>query len=401
MHHFEFVQALEKSKRFMKLLYIMHLSHRLNQFSASSMLAVQQLGAEFHIASNWSYPTETAIMEDEIRYKVKIHQIDFFRHPLHPRNIKAYHQLCALMKKEKFDIIHCNTPTGGIFGRLAALQCGQRAVIYQAHGYHFFRGAPKLNWLLYYPIEKLFAHYTDCIITINSEDYRIAKSHMKPRNKGFVVLVPGIGIDIERYSSFSDGRARVRSELGIPWDRLMVLSVGELNKNKNHEVVIRSLPDIPELHYAIAGQGKLLEHLQNVAVQIGVVERVHFLGYRENIAEVYQAADIFCLPSYREGLSAALMEAMAAGLPVVCSNIRGNNELISNQQGGFLVNPRKIEDFAQALFLLATNKALRSSMGKENSMNVEKYSMKRVVSIMRELYLKVANADLGENHDNT
>ena len=163
-------------KNEVKLLYVLNVAQRVNNFSHSAMLAAKELGFEFHIAGNWSYPSDLEREADEKEYGIRIHQIDFIRTPYHPGNWKAYVQLKKLVQREKYDVIHCNTPIGGVLGRVVGRQCKVPKIIYQAHGFHFFKGAPKTNWILFYPIEHWLARYTDVLITINHEDYNFAKN---------------------------------------------------------------------------------------------------------------------------------------------------------------------------------------------------------------------------------
>lgn len=345
-----------------KMLYILNFARRLNQFSCASMLAAKNLGIDFHIISNWGYESADEMEADARRHGITIYQVDFMRNPLHPGNLKAYRQICDIMKREKFDIVHTNTPIGGVLGRLAARRFHTPNVIYQAHGFHFYQGGPKSGWVLYYPIEKILASATDLIITINQEDFRFASHKLHPRRQGGVIYVPGIGIDYEAYSDISIDREHKKQELGIPAQAAMILSVGELNQNKHHEIIIRAMEHIPDAHYAIAGQGELLSKLKELAAKYSVSDRVHFLGFRDDVKQLYKTADIFCLPSYREGLSAPVMEAMASGLPVVCSDIRGNRDLIIPNKGGVLVNAEDIQGFTRAINFLSGSADVRRKM---------------------------------------
>ena len=159
-----------------KMLYILNIASRVNSFSYTSMKAAQELGFEYHIAGNWGYANDEERISDEKKYGIHIYQINFIRTPYHPGNIKAYQQLKKIVEREQFDLIHCNTPIGGVVGRLIGKSCKIPTVIYQAHGFHFYKGAPFLNWILFYPIELWLANYTDVLITINQEDYQRAKS---------------------------------------------------------------------------------------------------------------------------------------------------------------------------------------------------------------------------------
>ena len=155
----------------MKILYILNIAKKVNNFSYTSMIAAKECGLQFHIAGNWSYSDASERENDEKKYGIRIHQIDFVRNPYSLKNRKAYKQLLSLCKQESFDVIHCNTPIGGFLGRIVGNKCNVHKIIYQVHGFHFYKGAPIINWILYYPIEKWLARKTDIIITINKEDF--------------------------------------------------------------------------------------------------------------------------------------------------------------------------------------------------------------------------------------
>ncbi len=370
----------------MKMLYILNTTNRVNNFSYSSMIAAQELGIEFHIAGNWTgYNNLADKSADEKKYGIRIHQIDFIRTPYDPRNIKAYRQVVELIKREQFDVIHCNTPIGGVIGRLAGKRCRVKKIIYEAHGFHFFKGAPMINWMIYYPIEKWLAHYTDYLITINKEDFKQAKGfHLK--TNGVVCYVPGVGIDLQEYSDIQQYRDAKRNELGIQNEDIVIISVGELNANKNNGVIISALAKLknPHIQYCICGVGENKEKLQVLARKLGIEKNVHFLGFRSDIKELYSASDIFVLPSFREGLSRSIMEAMAAGLPCIVSRIRGNVDLISNKK--MLCDPNSIDNFAKAIYDLAASKSKREETGKQNSVNIHCYSLEEVVALMVSIY---------------
>ena len=256
---------------------------------------------------------------------------------------------------------------------------------YTAHGFHFFKGAPILNWLIYYPVEKWLARYTDTLITINKEDYERAKSKFKAKR---VEYVPGVGIDLKKFNTVKVDRDLKRSQLGLPKEAFVVLSVGELNKNKNHEVIIRAIAKIdnPDIHYIVCGEGPLKGYLIDLSEDLGIKNRVHLLGIRKDIAEICKVSDLFTFPSYREGLSVALMEAMANGLPVVCSNVRGNSDLIEDGKGGYLIEPVDVEGFAKYIKGLIEDSRLKSEFGDFNHKKIENYSIENVLKEMEEIY---------------
>lgn len=373
----------------MKMLYILNTTNRVNNFSYSSMIAAQELGIEFHIAGNWTgYSNLADKRADEKKYGIKIHQIDFIRTPYDPRNIKAYRQVVELIKREKFDVIHCNTPIGGVVGRLAGKKCGVNKIIYEAHGFHFFNGAPKLNWMIYFPIEKWLAHYTDCIVTMNVEDNVIAKK-FKLRNESMVYNVHGVGIDLSEYEGIGRYRNNKRKELGFSEEDVVLISMGDLIARKNYRVAIEAVAKCnnPKLHYIICGKGEELNKLKAMAAALGVAKQIHFLGFRTDIKELLAASDLFMLTSLQEGLPRSTMEAMASGLPCIASKIRGNVDLIDNGKGGFLCNPDNVNQFAKAI--QSCTVAKRRVFSQNNLLTIKMFDVDTVINEMEKIYKEV------------
>lgn len=372
----------------MKMLYILNIANKVNNFSYTNMLAAQNREIEFHIAGNWGYKNSTEKENDEKQYGIKIHQVDFIRMPYDWRNIKAYRQIVDIIEKEMIDIIHCNTPIGGVVGRLAGKRCGIKKVIYQAHGFHFYKGAPKVNWLLYYPVEKWLAHYTDILITINQEDYELAKSKFHLRRSGKVYYVPGVGIDEKTFIHSKEEKRNKRRELNIPEDAVLLISVGELNANKNNKLILDALGQLKnmKLHYILCGEGNKRKELEQCAIKLGIQNNIHFLGFRNDIKELYAASDIFVMPSYREGLSRSIMEAMASGLPCIVSNIRGNKDLIINNKQGYLCSPIEIGDFSSKILGLCNDSETRAKMSHASLKRIVNFSNDTVIKRYEEIY---------------
>lgn len=268
----------------------------------------------------------------------KIYPISCSRSPFKSGNLKAIKEIKKIVENDEYEIVHCHTPIAAACTRLACKGLRKKGVkvIYTAHGFHFYKGAPKKNWLIYYPVEKICARWTDVLITINKEDYELAKKKLHAKK---VEYVPGVGIDVDKFANTMVNRIQKRQEIGVPEDAFMLLSVGELNANKNHHIVIKALAEIgdPNIHYAIAGKGDKKDELEALAKELNV--NLHLLGYRSDVAELYKVADIYILPSIREGLNVSVMEALSSGCPVVASKIRGNVDMISND---YCFNPFSI-----------------------------------------------------------
>ena len=283
--------------------------------------------------------------------KVDFEVIASVRSPLSAKNIRGYKQLKRKIDAGGYDLIWTNEPVMGVLTRLAARKARTKGtkVLYVAHGFHFYQGASKKRWLLYYPIEKALSRVTDQLITINQEDAKFAETHFQRCNPQYF---HGIGISTGKFKRESIDTAKKRTELGIPADAKFYLSVAELEKRKNHETVIRafSQANLPNSYLLICGLGTQRETLESLIEALGMKERIRLLGYRYDIRELLETADVFVLGSYQEGLSVAIMEAMAMQKLCVVSKIRGNTDLIDGTNG-ILFDPKRVESAKEALEL--------------------------------------------------
>ena len=328
--------------------------------------------------------------ECAIPYCDRYYNIPFERSPLRIDNVKAFKYLKALIDEENYDIIHCHTPMGGTITRLASTLARKKGskIIYTAHGFHFFKGAPLLNWILYYPVERLLARKTDVLITINKEDYNRARKFSAQK----VVYVPGVGVDLERFAGSNFNRAGKRSEFGLEERDFVLLSVGELIKRKNHISVLYALNLLKKqgrlgnIHYLICGRGVLLDQLREKAIELEIGERVHFAGYRTDINDICASSDLFVFMSLQEGLPVALMEAMATGIPVICSSIRGNTDLIQNGINGEIVN-NKPNDIAEAIYSLSQDDIKRGKYAQQAKISMRQYDIKNISLKMWDIYM--------------
>lgn len=370
-----------------KLLYISNLSNGVSSFSKAAVLASKQLKMEFYLAANFQEISKEKLENDTKEYGVHFCQLDLDRSPYSKNNIKAYHQLVELINKEKFDVIHCNTPVGGLLGRLAGKKCGVKTVIYQAHGFHFYKGAPIKNWLFYYPVERWLAHYTDALITINQEDYEFAKL-FNLKNKENVYYIPGVGIDLEAFKSNTDGKKDLKKLFNFDKNDFILISVGRLDENKNNKTLIKTISLIKDInvHLVICGDGEKKEELISYSNKLGVKNRIHFLGNCSNMNDMYSLADVFVMASYREGLSRSIMEAMSSGLPCVVSDIRGNRDLIVNKKNGFLVSPDDAEKFSEKIMYLKKNEYELRKIRENNIFDARKFDINKVKKEIYRIY---------------
>lgn len=365
-----------------KALLVSRMGNFFGKFELNNVALLQSLGYEVYCAAN--FDVDDHKLDDTGAHKV---EFKFVRSPLAKQNISECKRLSRYMKEEGFDLVHCHMPVGGVYGRIAAHKAGIHPVLYTAHGFHFLSHGPIQNWI-YYPVEKFLSRYTDILFTINQEDYKRAqKFHM-----GKLVYLPGVGVNTEKIAAAEGKREELCLEVGIPEDSTIWLSVGDINKNKNHISVIRFLekhredPRYQKVKYLICGFGPDEEKLKSYIKEHDLDRIVYYLGRRTDIYQILKSIDVFFMPSIREGLSLALMEAMAAGLPVVCGSIRGNVELIDDLQGGYLYDVHTKDGLAQAIEKLMAGRDDWDKLGAYNQEKIKKFDSSVVKEKMLSIY---------------
>ena len=317
-----------------------------------------------------------------------VHKVRLHRSPIKAGNVKGLADLKGIINNGSYDLIWTNEPVMGVMTRLAAKKARKKGakVMYMAHGFHFFKGASRLNWCLYYPIEKLMASQADVIATVNTEDYQRAKQF----KVGNVVYIHGIGINTDRLKKI-ENHTDIRQELGLEPNTFILLSVGELNENKNQEVALRAFAMAKDenMHYVLCGKGAKLEYLKNLTVELGVEKQVHFLGYRKDVVDICYQSNIYVMPSKREGLPVAALEAMYCGLALVTSNIRGLVDVMQDGDSGYMHSPDDVDGFAESIKKLKADDDLRAKMGVNNQKTVEPYCLsqtkKEVLEIIQSM----------------
>mgnify|MGYP003699975509 CR=1 FL=1 len=368
-----------------KILFIATVESHILNFHIPFIQYFQNKGYEVHTA------TKLGDRQEELKnFSIICHNIDFSRSPYSLSNVKALNQLIKVMRENKFSLVHVHTPVGAFLGRLAARITNTKPMLYTAHGFHFYKGASLKNWLIYYTMEKIAAHWTDGLITMNEEDFNIAKK-FNLRRKDAVFYVHGVGIDIEKYSiNDEEKRRKLRRGLGFSENDILILTVAEINTNKNHKQIIDAIKTFKNyysnIYYLIVGTGEKEKELKNYVLISNLETRIRFLGYREDIPEILNAVDIFALTSLREGLPRAIMEAMAASKPIIATNVRGNRDLVRDGVNGYLVPVNDIEATAKAITKLASNKNLRLRMGEEGRKIIQDYALEKVLKEMDEVY---------------
>lgn len=374
-----------------KALIVASVASMIDQFNMQNIELLLENGYDVDVACNCK---EGNTISDEriseLIDKLKKNNVTTYHVPI-PRKVTDIKDIIYSIKFIKklytengYTLMHCHSPIGSVVARVAAISERKKGmkVIYTAHGFHFYKGAPKKNWLIFYPIERICSSFTDVLITINKEDYAFAKKHMKANQ---VEYVPGVGIDTKKFIIPNFNVAEKKAELGLKDTDIMILSVGELNQNKNHEVVVRAISKLknPNVHYFIAGKGDKEQYLDELAKELDV--NLRLLGYRTDIIELLKTADIFAFPSFREGLSVALMEAMAAGLPCVVSRIRGNVDLIEDGINGYLCDPNDEVSFCESLKALVEGEKYKN-FDKYNCQTIMNFDVHKIMKMMMKIY---------------
>lgn len=383
----------------------------IEHFESNDIHILQSYGYEVFVATNFTgYEDRHQLLEENAGVALDHQfQVDFSRSPFTFDIPNAYKQLKEILFKYKFTLLHCHTPVGGVLARLAAKSYNDAIdrrikehksaleklkVIYTAHGFHFYKGAPLKYWMVFYPVEKYLSRYTDVLITINKEDYNRAFEEFYAKK---IAYVPGVGVDVKKFESVSASidREKKREELGVKEHDIILLSVGELNENKNHSVVIKALGQLQRdgkiraghIIYMIAGSGDKKKEFEIISREEGVAVRL--LGYREDVDELLTAADLYILPSIREGLNVSLMEAMASGTPCLASKIRGNVDLVDTAKGGELFDPQNIYSVADAIITEVKHKDEWQRQGEYNQVKMKMFDSEIVKNKMSKIYRSI------------
>ena len=373
-----------------KALLVTTVSGFVPQFEMGNVAILKELGYEVHYASNFnnpSYGTDNKRLEGT---GIICHQVDFERSPFNKKNLQAYKQLVKIMKDENIDLVHCHTPMGAVLARLAAKKCGIKDVLYTAHGFHFFKGASIKNWLIYYPVERFLSRYTGTQICINMEDFNNAKK-FKATN---VEYIAGVGIDTKGIKEKSDiedkQKDELKKELNLKDTDRILITAGEMIERKNQKFLLEVVKKIKEketpVKLIVCGYGRLEHFLKSKVKELGVENNVIFTGYRTDIYKILGLAEIFLFSSLQEGLPVAVMEAMAVGLPVVCSNVRGNADLIDNEKGGYVLDKFDVNRWADLIYSLLMDKNRLKSFGEYNMNRIKEYDRSNVEKEMRRIY---------------
>lgn len=363
-----------------KVLYVTTVSRTINAFLIPHINMLLDNGYEIHCACSIDKPVDKELQ----RRGVKIFEVPFSRNPLGIGNIKAFIKLEELQRINDYDIVHVHTPIAAIYGRLLKLNFPSLRIIYTAHGYHFLKGGSKLGWILYYPIEKIMAKFTDVTININKEDYEITKEKLKHKK---CYLLNGVGLDLDKYKKLSSKEIQEkRKEFGLKDKDFVVLMIAEINKNKNHIQLINAMDILkdkyPNIKVLCIGDGTLKESLEKQIILRNLQNNIFMLGYRLDVNKLINISDIGILLSRREGLPRNIMEFMACGRKVIATDIRGCRDLICDETIGTLVNVDDYESTAKAIekYYILNDKSF------EVSKEIRKYDIESINSELLKIY---------------
>lgn len=375
-----------------KVLIISNVISMITLFNMNNIEILQSQGYEVHVACNFtntSFSPETQnrkyvkMLEEK---NVVLHQVDFGRRTSACKTIVvATGQICKILRDDYFEFVHCHSQIAGLCGRLAAKRYGIKS-IYTAHGFMFYKGASKLNWFLFFPQEWIQSWFTDVLITINREDYRLAQKYLHARS---VAYVPGVGIDTKKIQTCNIDKITKRKELKIPENAFVLISVGELQERKNQKVVIEAIHKLREknIYYLIVGEGELRTVYESLIEAYNLEKQIFLLGYRTDVFELCKAADCFIHPAKREGLGLAPLEGMASGLPLISSDVNGMKDYVKEGITGCCVSDvTSVDEIANAINYIYSNVDFRNMCGRNNIKIAEQFDVLNANKIMMELY---------------
>ncbi len=371
----------------MKVLLTATVQSHICQFHKPLVEILHEHKCEVHIAAKDNLAEKNGLKLD---FAEKVFNIPFSRSPKSLDNFKAYKQLKKIIEENNYDVIHCNTPMGGIITRLAARKARKSGtkVYYTAHGFHFYKGAPQKNWLFFYPVERFFAnHYTDKLITITDEDYKLAKK----RFRCDVRRTHGVGVDEKRYYPVNkEEKQYLRSKMGYDENQKLILCIGELLPNKNQQMAVHMMTELikryPNAVLLIAGNGSGKSNLENLIAELRLQDNVKLLGYVTNLQDYQHITDIDVSCSKREGLPLNIVEAMLSGTPVVATNNRGHRELITDGKNGYLVNIDDISSMKEKVLSLLNNPRIYNSISDNEVIRGNEYSATSVIKELEKVY---------------
>lgn len=352
------------------------------------------------VDKGWLVHVASAYDGKDIPYIHRHIDLPVERTPFSLKNWKAIKILSHEIECQRYDIVHCHTPVGAYVGRLAARKARRRygtKVIYTAHGFHFYDGAPWLSWLLYYPAEQFLSKYTDAIVTINKEDTLRVERHFTRVARRY--SLPGVGYDEERIKPDLSHVATLRKELGILPGDFVLIYIANLIAGKNHDFLLSCMQQIvkkiPCCKLLLCGDGSMKQHIADKVAELQLQQQVIFAGFKWSIGDYMALADVAVSASRREGLPLSIIEAMYDRLPIVATRIRGIKDLIDDGVNGLLYELDDEEGFCNHIISLYNNSQLRQSLSEHAVQGIERYSAKEIVPQMLDIYNEILGTKNG------
>lgn len=372
----------------MKILFVATVRSHIGQFHMPFIRELKARGVEVHAAFKDNSADKPGLDLSAID---KTFEVPFERQPLRPNNIKAYRELKKIIDGNGYDAVHCHTPMGAVITRLAAKSARKKGtkVIYTAHGFHFFKGASIKNWMLFYPVEKYLSKYTDCLITINSEDCELA--HKKKFRAGKIYKVHGVGVELDKFKAVdADEKARLRAEYGYDGDTFIMIYPADLSVRKNQPMLFDALQKIAKknknVKLLLPGQPIRLEEYKRMISERGIADNVEFLGYRRDINNLVGLSDLSVASSFQEGLPINIIEAMAMGNAIVATDVRGNNDAVEDGVNGYLVPVGDSDLMAEKILELMNDREKLRTFGENGLDMVKDFSTENVNREMLTIY---------------
>ncbi|MGL5066391.1 MAG: glycosyltransferase family 4 protein [Sarcina sp.] len=370
-----------------KILYVANMSRTVNNFFIPHMNMLIERGYSVDVACK----SKKGHMIDKTRLsdKVNVIEVPFTRSPLSFSNFIAFVKLYRIQKKNHYDIIHVHTPIVSFYTRVLKLFFKDIKMIYTAHGYHFFKGSSKLSWLVFYNAEKFMSKYTDVLININDEDFEASKDFKAKK----LVKINGVGVEKGRYTSEEYGdRVGLRKEFGLEEDDFVFIIVGEHNKNKNQIELIRAVENLKgqyeKIKCLIVGDGELLEENKEYIKLHNLDKECKILGFRKDVGKLMYISDVLVSMSYREGLPKNLIEGLAAGKPIVATDIRGSRDLVEPGKNGYLVKAYDLTTLEEDMIkLLTMSKYEFEEFSRVSSEKFNGYEMKSILEDLLQVYV--------------
>ncbi|RYU61830.1 glycosyltransferase family 4 protein [Aliivibrio finisterrensis] len=376
----------------MKTLQVTTVANTLNAFLLPFAKAFKQQGWQVDAAASNIVQFENIVAEHDNCF-----DIQFCRNPLKIKQLfKSLKQIRKLLEIQQYDVVHVHTPIAAFLTRIAVIGIKKTKIFYTAHGFHYINTNPVWKNILFYLAEKLAGFKTDHLFVINQDDYQFAKQKQIVPEQA-ITFIHGIGVNPDGYRFSARDRQIIRAELKLSDNTFMLLQVAELNDNKNHQVVLQALALFKQqnpnsdIRYVIVGEGRSQEYLVRQVNLLNLSSSVIFLGQRSDVPALLSACDALSLSSKREGLPRCMLEAMCMQKPIMASNIRGCNDLLSSG-AGILVDHNELQQWAKAIQQLYRDPELRHRMGLVGFQLIEqKYQQDKIVDAVLNVYKREFN----------